>query len=107
MASLGILLAGIAHEINNPVNFIYAGVNSIIKDFDDLRMVLDKIDLLDSKSEDILSLISEIEHLKNKYEIRTASDAITETVQDIKLGATRIKEIVNGLSRFSRLETET
>lgn len=36
MASIGVLTAGIAHEINNPINFVYAGVNSIMRDFRDI-----------------------------------------------------------------------
>ena len=39
MASLGILTAGIAHEINNPVNFISSGINSLKKDFFDIQVV--------------------------------------------------------------------
>jgi len=40
MASLGVLTAGIAHEINNPVNFIFTGINSLKKDFEDINVVL-------------------------------------------------------------------
>lgn len=106
LASLGILLAGIAHEINNPVNFIYAGVNSIIKDFEDIKVVIDGIDDLEKNSIGNTSLSKKIEELKNEREFDLAYEAINETLQDIKLGATRIKEIIEGLSRFSRLETE-
>lgn len=107
MASLGILLAGIAHEINNPVNFIYAGINSIIKDFDDVEIVIKSFDALDIKQPDTIPVLKKIEDLKKEYEFDMAYTAITETLQDIKLGATRIKELVDGLSRFSRLETES
>lgn len=107
MASLGILIAGIAHEINNPVNFIYAGVNSIIKDFEDVKVVIESISHLDKSSGDIVALLSGIDKLKKEYEFDVAYAAIAETLQDIKLGAVRIKEIVNGLSRFSRIETES
>ncbi len=106
MASLGILLAGIAHEINNPVNFIYAGVNSIIKDFDDIKIVIDSFSALEKKSQDVIGILTKIEELKKAHEFEVACNAITETLQDIKLGATRIREIVTGLSRFSRIEAE-
>jgi PAS domain S-box-containing protein len=106
MASLGILLAGIAHEINNPVNFIYAGVNSIIKDFEDVKIVIESFNSLDRKTQDVMALLAKIEDLKKEYEFDLAYAAITETLQDIKLGATRIKEIIDGLSRFSRIENE-
>ena len=106
MASLGALLAGIAHEINNPVNFIYAGVNSIIKDFQDLSIVLDYINTLDEQSQDLDTCLKRVAKLKKDTEFEIAYKAIKETVQDIKLGAGRIKEIVDGLSKFSRLDTE-
>ncbi|MGD2036161.1 MAG: PAS domain S-box protein, partial [Bacteroidales bacterium] len=106
MASLGALLAGIAHEINNPVNFIYAGVNSIIKDFQDLSMVLEYINTLDENSPDAETYLKKITGLKKEAEFEIAYKAIMETMQDIKLGASRIKEIINGLSKFSRLDTE-
>jgi PAS domain S-box-containing protein len=106
MASLGILVAGIAHEINNPVNFIYAGVNSIIKDFEDIKVVVESLKSIEKNSQDIIALLTKIEDLKKKYEFELAYSAITETLQDIKLGANRIKEIVEGLSRFSRIENE-
>ena len=106
MASLGALLAGIAHEMNNPVNFIYAGVNSIIKDFQDLSSMLDYIKTLDKKSPDANICLEKINALKDENEFEIAYKAIDETMQDIKLGASRIKEIINGLSNFSRLDPE-
>ncbi len=106
MASLGVLVAGIAHEINNPVNFIYAGVNSVIRDFDDIESVISKINQLSDKTNTIKKFLDGFDKLKNEYELDVAKNAIKETLHDIKLGANRIKEIVTGLSHFSRLETE-
>lgn len=106
MASLGILVAGIAHEINNPVNFIYAGVNSVIRDMEDIEMMLDSMNPLMKKVNKIENLVTQLDKLKDKYEIDIARSTIKETLQDIKLGATRIKEIISGLNRFSRTETE-
>jgi PAS domain S-box-containing protein len=106
MASLGVLMAGIAHEINNPVNFIYAGVNSVMKDFDDIKIVCDQISVLREKTNDTISAVNNIINLQDKYEFSVALEAIGETLKDIKLGATRISEIVKGLSRFTRMESE-
>ncbi len=103
MASIGVLTAGIAHEINNPVNFVSAGVNSVIRDFDDIVPVLNRIDNLKELSENTLKDISA---LKEEREFDIALDAIMNTLPDIKSGAERITEIVSGLSKFSRLEEE-
>lgn len=107
MASLGILLAGIAHEINNPVNFIYAGVNSLIRDFQDVDAILALCNSLQSGSVAKDELLTKIDSLQHELDFESTYKAISETLQDIKLGANRIKEIVNGLSRFSRPENET
>ncbi|MBN1953172.1 MAG: PAS domain S-box protein [Bacteroidales bacterium] len=106
MASLGILLAGIAHEINNPVNFIYAGVNSMIKDYQDVNAVIREFLKLKKGAQDTDEILDQIAQLTKQLDFNTAHQAIFETMEDIKLGATRIKEIVNGLSRFSRMENE-
>lgn len=105
MASLGVLMAGIAHEINNPVNFVYAGVNSIMKDFDDIKAVVEKIATLEIQHPNN-NVIEEISNLKKEHEFELAYKGISETLSDIKMGATRISEIIAGLNRFSRLETE-
>ncbi len=103
MASIGVLTAGIAHEINNPVNFVSAGVNSVIRDFNDIFPVLKEIDNLKNLSENTLQ---DITKLKQEHEFDLALEAILNTLPDIKNGAERITEIVAGLSKFSRLEEE-
>jgi PAS domain S-box-containing protein len=106
MASLGILTAGIAHEVNNPVNFVYAGVNSLMKDFKDVMQVMEEIRSLNGNFADPDAFFRRIEELKKQYDFETACSAIGETLNDIKIGAGRISEIVAGLSRFSRIESE-
>jgi PAS domain S-box-containing protein len=106
MASLGVLTAGIAHEINNPVNFVYAGVNSLKKDFDDLTPVLNEIQNIATTTEALESIIKKIDNLREEYEFDLAFEAIPDTISDIRLGASRISEIVASLSKLSRIETK-
>ncbi|EDY82137.1 PAS fold family [Verrucomicrobiia bacterium DG1235] len=105
MASLGVLTAGIAHEINNPINFVYAGVNSMVKDFDDVKIIVEKMRTL-ATAEDKETAVAELEKLRETQYFDDAFEALEETLKDIKLGATRITEIVAGLSKFSRLGKE-
>ncbi len=105
MASLGVLTAGIAHEINNPINFVYAGVNSMGKDFEDVKAVVAQLRLL-SQAEDPAAAIAKLEEIRKEVYFDEAFEALEETLKDIKLGATRITEIVAGLSKFSRLGKE-
>lgn len=104
MASLGVLTAGIAHEINNPVNFIFAGINSLQKDFDDISIVLNEIEKLNYEDTNLKEKIKHIEKLKQEYYYNDAFTGITETINDIRIGADRTTEIVKGLRTFSRIE---
>lgn len=106
MASLGTLTAGIAHEINNPINFVYTGINSLKKDFDDVQVIIDKVNTLSPKDNDLPKKIQEIIDLKEEYYFDEAIEAIPETIQDIKIGAERTTEIVEGLRNFSRIDTD-
>ncbi len=106
MASLGVLTAGIAHEINNPVNFIYGGVNNISRDMEDIKPVINKVNQLQPQDQDLPQKIKEIIQLKKELEFQEAVDSLEDTIKHIKLGSDRITEIVSGLRKFSRIETD-
>jgi signal transduction histidine kinase len=105
MASLGVLTAGIAHELNNPINFVYAGVNSMKKDFKDIEPILESIKAIENND----SLQIDIKALKELFiqnEFDEAFHSLKQTIADISLGAERSADIIKSLSRFSRIEKE-
>ncbi len=104
MASLGVLSAGIAHEINNPINFVYAGINSLLRDFEDIEPVINEVSKIDVNSTDLKSKIEHIQKLKAENYFDEAFEAIPEIIKDIKLGADRTAEIVKGLRNFTRMD---
>ncbi len=106
MASLGVLTAGIAHEINNPINFVFAGVNSLQKDFDDIETVIKKINELKPDDDNLKEKITEIQELKKEYYFDDALEAIPEIISGIKEGATRTAEIIDGLRTFARMDDD-
>jgi signal transduction histidine kinase len=106
MASVGVLTAGIAHEINNPVNFVYAGVNSALRDFSDISHVLNHIKDIEGQGTQHSELVEKIIQAKNDFEFDNAYTALMQTLGDIKLGAQRIAEIVQGLRDFSRSDKD-
>jgi len=105
MASLGQLTAGIAHEINNPVNFIYNGIGSLKTSLDELSVVVSKYEELE-RSEDLDQTRKELQLLKAELEFDQIKQDLSELIFDIKEGAVRTIEIVKGLRVFSRLDEE-
>lgn len=105
MASLGQLTAGIAHEINNPINFVYNGIDTLNVSLEELLSIVDKYDELES-TEDYKKVIEEIKEMKEDVSYDDLMVDIKELVSDIKKGAVRTIEIVKGLRVFSRLDEE-
>lgn len=103
MASLGQLTAGIAHEINNPINFVSSNINPLRRDINDLLEVIDKYKGIatpaefEAKKVEIESFLKEIDYNYVLKEI----DQLVDGIQD---GANRTAEIVKGLKNFSRLD---
>lgn len=104
MASLGVLSAGIAHEINNPINFVYAGINSLLRDFKDIEPIINEVSKINPDTDDLQMKIRKIQELKEEYYFDEAFEAIPEIIKDIKIGADRTAEIVKGLKSFSRVD---
>ena len=101
MASLGQLTAGVAHEINNPVNFIYAGINGLKKNLQALLSIMDKYDQIESPKEfeNIKKEINIIKESINYEEVRVDIRELTRAIED---GAARTADIVQSLQTFSR-----
>jgi signal transduction histidine kinase len=88
MASLGQLVAGIAHEINNPVNFVSNSVGPMRSALRDLKAELERVRSGEGKAEEADALIEQI----------------AKAIKLIETGATRTKQIVLNLRNFSRLD---
>lgn len=103
MSSLGVLTAGIAHEINNPVNFVSGGVVGIETCWEDLEKVWQLYERLDI--ENVLELLPQIEELKVATEYDETKTDMFELLKDIEMGAKRIAVIVKNLKAFSHSGT--
>ncbi|MFY0605296.1 MAG: GHKL domain-containing protein [Cyclobacteriaceae bacterium] len=105
MASLGQLTAGIAHEINNPINFISSGMVSIKMSIESLREISEEYSRLDDGA-DLEEVMENIKELKEDHEYDEILEELDELVKDVNYGVTRTIEIVKGLRVFSRLDEE-
>ena len=106
MASLGQLTAGIAHEINNPINFVKSNINPLRLDVRDLLDVLNEYESLHKINEESTykKKLGEIEKFKQQIDVEFVQKEIDSLIVGIEEGAERTAEIVQGLRTFSRLD---
>jgi signal transduction histidine kinase len=104
MASLGQLIAGITHEINNPVTFISAGVDSLNVNLDEISQLLGIYQSITPAT--VENKLREIEKFKDKIEFQQTMSELSKLTESIKNGVRRTVEIVKGLSTFSRLDED-
>jgi len=105
MASLGQLTAGIAHEINNPVNFVSSNVNPLRRDIAELLNVLAKYEETVS-AQQLHEKFKNVEALKKKLDVPYLKEEIDNLLNGIQEGAHRTSEIVKGLRSFTRLDED-
>jgi signal transduction histidine kinase len=106
---LGVLTAGIAHEINNPINFVYNGIDTLRMLLQDMFEVVDAYEALHPLKADyqqLLAQLEKVEALKEEIDFEEVKKDIHALVGDIAKGASRTMEIVKGLRTFSRLDEE-
>ncbi len=98
MSSLGQMVAGVAHEINNPVNFIYGNL-AYAKSYTE-----DLLHLIDLYQTALPCPPQELQDALESVELEFLQDDLPKLQNSLLVGAERIREIVQSLRTFSRLD---
>ena len=98
MASLGRLVDGVAHEILDPVNFIWGNLTHVSNYSQDL------IKLVVAYAQELGDASSQINHLKQEIEFDFIEQDLTKSLASIRTGAERLKKLVVGLQNFCHID---
>ncbi len=98
MNSMGQLVAGIAHEVNNPINFIYGNLNYVN------GYVQDLLELVQTYQKHYPTPASDINEKLEELDLEFSSSDLLQSFVSLRSGAKRIRNLVVSLRNFSRFD---
>ena len=102
MSALGQLTAGIAHELNNPINYIHSSIEGLGESMRYLVEIIKRYEAI--KADNAAQILAEIQAYKTQIKFEKMLAILERTPKNVMLGAQRAAEIVRELRSFSRID---
>lgn len=106
MASVGVLAAGVAHEINNPLGFVISNLSTLESYVNNYRTLVTEYQTLFGLK-DSTERKQQYQHIQqciDDFDLEFMNDDLTDLLRDTQEGSVRVKEIVKGLKAFSHID---
>ncbi len=100
MVSLGRMVAGVAHEIRNPVNSVNGNIDFLTDYYNNL------IDLVELYERELPEALPKVEAFKDEIDLEFIKEDSPNLLRSMRLGSERLIQIVTSLRNFSRLDDD-
>ena len=104
MSSIGQLAAGVAHEINNPIGYVYSNLGTLEKYVQDVFGMIDLYEQAEGAITDEAIRV-QIKEAREKLDMEFLKEDLRALMNESKDGITRVKKIVQNLKNFSHADT--